>query len=174
MMVNAKHLCTALLVFSTSCVSIPALADVADQKDLERYERDFFIQKEKERLHNQEIENKQTPEMIERMKREYSVPAGPYHNFRGKIAEKINNDFWEEIQRKYPDFHTVLFYATINDSGDWFSCINIEKILKSGAKYWINAIKSSNGWILYSNEVGDKIYMPIMLQACRADGEIIE
>ncbi|AHJ65973.1 hypothetical protein [Granulibacter bethesdensis] len=172
-MINAKHLCSALLIFFTSLASIPASADVWDPKVLEQLRHDLLVQRLKEREKAKEIERKQTPEFIEEMKRKYVVPPGPYHELRGKNADIIIDQFWDEIQKKHPDFHTILAYVTINDNGDWFSCIGLEKILKNGVFIHFSAIKSSKEWIFYSNEVAGNFWS-YLFNACNSDGEIVE
>ncbi|APH52298.1 hypothetical protein [Granulibacter bethesdensis] len=171
-MINLKHLCSAFLIFCTSLASIPASADVWDPKVLEQLRHDLLVQRLKEREEKKEIERKQTPKFIKEMKRKYSLPPGPYHELRGKNADIIIDQFWDEIKKKHPDFRAG-GYVTINDNGDWFSCIGLEKILKNGVFVYIEVIKSSNGWVFYSNEVAGNFWS-YLFNACNSDGEIVE
>ncbi|WP_095413444.1 hypothetical protein [Granulibacter bethesdensis] len=155
-----------------SCGS--AVADYWEPGVMAKLSQALEEEKERRRKHNEAIESKLTPEILEKLRQKYDVPPGPYHHFRGEEKESLTQPFWEELQRRNPNLSLLYTHMTVNEQGDWFVCILTEEILKNHIHRPEISIKSSRGWTLYDNEFGEKFLMEIRHKACETDGEIVK
>ncbi|WP_038511356.1 hypothetical protein [Granulibacter bethesdensis] len=155
-----------------SCGS--AVADYWDPKLVAKLSQALQEEMERRRKHNEAIESKLTPEILEKLRQKYDVPPGPYHLYRGEEKERLTQPFWEEIQRRNPNVSGINSHITINDQGDWFVCIGTEEILKNHIHRPVLSVKSSRGWTLYNDEFGDKFFFEIHDKACLSDGEVVK
>ncbi|WP_232449265.1 hypothetical protein [Granulibacter bethesdensis] len=163
---------TVLLGNVLSCGS--AVADYWEPGQVARLSQALEEEKERRKKHNDAIESKLTPEIMEKLRQKYEVPPGPYHLYRGEEAEKLTQPFWEDLKRKNQNVSLLQNYITVNDQGDWFVCILTEEILKNHIQRRELSIKSSRGWTLYGEEFGGKFLMQINNKACGSDGEIVK
>ncbi|WP_095413351.1 hypothetical protein [Granulibacter bethesdensis] len=155
-----------------SCGS--AVADYWEPGQVARLSQALEEEKERRRKHDEAIESKLTPEILEKLRQKYYVPPGPYHLYRGEEKEKLTQSFWEELQRRNPNVTWPDSHMTINEQGDWFVCMVTEEILKNHIHRPELSIKSSRGWTLYDDEFGGKFLVEIFDKACPSDGEVVK
>ncbi|APH57380.1 Hypothetical protein GbCGDNIH6_1560 [Granulibacter bethesdensis] len=155
-----------------SCGS--AVADYWDPKLVAKLSKALQEEMERRRKHDEAIESKLTPEILEKLRQKYDVPPGPYHLYRGEEEERLTQPFWEELQRRNPNLTWLQSHMTVNEQGDWFVCIASEEILKNHIHRPDVSIKSSRGWTLYNDEFGGKFLMQIDHKACLSDGEVVK
>ncbi|AHJ68606.1 Hypothetical protein GbCGDNIH2_1558 [Granulibacter bethesdensis] len=163
---------TVLLGNVLSCGS--AVADYWEPGQVARLSQALEEENERRKKHNDAIESKLTPEIMEKLRQKYDVPPGPYHLYRGEEKERLTQPFWEELQGRNPNVSLLGSYITINEQGDWFVCMSTEEILKNHIPRRELAIKSSRGWTLYDDEFGGKFLMQIHHKACASDGEVVK
>ncbi|WP_232449264.1 hypothetical protein [Granulibacter bethesdensis] len=155
-----------------SCGS--AVADYWDPKLVAKLSQALQEEMERRRKHNEAIESKLTPEILEKLRQKYDVPPGPYHLYRGEEEASLIQSFGDELQRRNPNASTIHSYVTVNEQGDWFVCMTTEEILKNHIHRPEFSIKSSRGWTLYGEEFGGKFLFEIDRKACNPDGELVK
>ncbi|ABI62454.1 Hypothetical protein GbCGDNIH1_1556 [Granulibacter bethesdensis CGDNIH1] len=155
-----------------SCGS--AVADYWDPKLVAKLSQALQEEMERRRKHNEAIESKLTPEILEKLRQKYDVPPGPYHLYRGEEEASLIQSFGDELQRRNPNVTTIHSYVTVNEQGDWFVCMATEEILKNHIPRRELAIKSSRGWALYGEEFGGKFLSEIDRKSCNTDGELVK
>ncbi|ABI62456.1 Hypothetical protein GbCGDNIH1_1558 [Granulibacter bethesdensis CGDNIH1] len=155
-----------------SCGS--AVADYWDPGVMAKLSQALEEEKERRRKHNEAIESKLTPEILEKLRQKYDVPPGPYHLYRGEEEASLIQSFGDKLQRRNPNISWSDSHMTVNEQGDWFVCMVTEEILKNHIPRNEISIKSSRGWTLYDDEFGGKFLFEIHDKACLSDGEVVK
>ncbi|APG30696.1 Hypothetical protein GbCGDNIH2_1556a [Granulibacter bethesdensis] len=155
-----------------SCGS--AVADYWEPGQVARLSQALEEENERQKKHNDAIESKLTPEILEKLRQKYYVPPGPYHLYRGEEKERLTQSFWDELQRRNPNVSLLHSYITINEQGDWFVCMSTEEILNNHIHRREFSIKSSRDWKLYGQEFGGKFLSEIDRKSCNPDGEVVK
>ncbi|ABI62463.1 Hypothetical protein GbCGDNIH2_1565 [Granulibacter bethesdensis] len=162
------------------CISVPATKQEKAER-LHQYalwkKKNLIQQKQyRQDLKVQEmIAENQTPELLEELRKKYSVLPGPYHECRSKECKNLYEYFYEKLNKPIigKDIMELSSNITVNDSGNWFICYSGQKIMNNGAVQKHDWIMSNAGWLLDSYVVGDGFYEEIYKQACQSDGEVI-
>ncbi|APH57385.1 Hypothetical protein GbCGDNIH6_7135 [Granulibacter bethesdensis] len=173
-MINVKHLAGAVLILCTTMSSGPAVSgEYWDPEDYKKYMELLKREDLKEQKRQEIVRNKETPAVIEEMKKKYIISPGPYHLYKGDGLRKYSQIITDETNKRIKKYFPFMGYATINDNGDWFICTVVDQTY-NGVPYYRQMIMSNHNWILFSSDVSGEFFESISNKACKHDDEVVE